>query len=565
MLGKSTSFLQRNRFIYDGFKSCIYNVGKNVLNYTVKHQYPLSVSIWSYFLIEVGRTAAATTFGEHYVYNLDTCREALCNNYWNKSENSTDFFHNSVLEFTCSEQQNSSYSFVECLQDLCKYMATLGENFYACQGGTLEPTQLLSLNETIEQTSSDIQISSPLLIDYWNKICPKKEFRHPEKPSTKLKELSYLTRCLEKLCTPDNLIRFESGKDISTLCANKDILKLYDLLHSMSRAIKKIQKVTIESNGDTTNMISNIVVALATVVGGVATIAAAVISYRTSRAANVLNSAIPSLDQGVRTMTRAAAETTRAIIRGASIVEEIMPKETLQVLNDLASSMSQSTSSFYTAAEDLPTSPEIKVKFDPNTKVINIVGGNLGLGAGSVVSAGTGGIISIVGPLKGNVEIGTQKESQIAHTVEKIAEATKRLLPTLEPQTFNIRKSWWFSYLKDALLPWDKAYCYYEGIEKSLLCKLPRPPFDRYISFFVEDLKEFFSKNSEILCTPIKLELWCNWGNFLDLLLPTRNITFIDENCQWDHFGLQIGKISNDTYIFKALGTCYNEINLIKV
>lgn len=154
----------------------ISQLGKNTLNYLVQHKYALAVGVWSYVAIEVG-AVALETLQENYVYDIDSCRERLCD-YWN---NSTILERSSFPKYVKSrcnstdEAFQSPYSFMQCLQDLCKYTKSIGERFYACP-------RLPDISNRV--------------LSFWDKICPRKRRKFPNK----LSELSYLNKCIKKLC-----------------------------------------------------------------------------------------------------------------------------------------------------------------------------------------------------------------------------------------------------------------------------------------------------------------------------------------------------------------------------
>lgn len=321
-------------------KDRIYNVGKNAFHYLVKNKYALTLSFWSYFLIESGVTATQAIFGETFVYNVDTCREVLCA-YSSNYTNYTNAYgtHIPNYEITCNPSiaKIPHYTFLDCLDDLCRYTSSIGENFYACLGSFIERSII----------SEPYLNSTHLTFQLWNRVCPKRHFSH----ISSLNQLSYLNKCIKKMCKINETIPIEGfDKEMLTLCKENPLDNLHFILHEIKKSVNTL-KESIESTDSLTrtSIITGIASSLTSIVAGVATAAGLITAHRATQ--ETMEGMVPSLADGLRTIARSTAQATLAIVSGsASQVEEFIAEESIDILNQLGTFLRESIESM----ESLP-------------------------------------------------------------------------------------------------------------------------------------------------------------------------------------------------------------------
>lgn len=510
-------------------------LGKNTLDYLVQHKYVLAVAIWSYVAIEVGAIAIGT-LQEDYVYDVDSCRERLCG-YWDNSTTLERGLLPKYLKSRCNstdEKFQLSYSFMKCLQDLCKYTKSIGERFYACP-------KLPDISNKV--------------FNFWDKVCPKKGHKF----SNKLSELSYLNKCIKKICN-NSTIKSTLDKNTLELCETKSAEKLYDLLEGINKSLKKLQKSTENADSWTqASVIGAVVGGLAGLIGGAAGIATAIITYQAGQVAAVaLGEAIPTISLGLENIAKTTAETAVALLhQTTSQVGETISMDTLDTLNELSSHIQEHSLSYYSVDETFPHKLE-----SANPGSINEAVNTFGqIDAQNVDALDTYIGSNIIKNIL--VNISTKITDKGAEIVTEISSST--ILPIREIP--GITKKW-ISYMKNTLPIWQDSFCYYEKSINLLVCRLPLPRHrsESKISFFILEIEKFFSEDLAHLCHYFGVDLWCNWNQFLDLIFSKRNISFfMDEECPWDEFALKVHQVLNDTYRVDAIGSCYNETLLIKV
>ena len=317
--------------VVSGIITKSYQVGKNSLRVLVNNQHVLAAFVWSYVIIQVVGTAAEA-IQEGYVYDVDSCRERLCN-YWNNSTTLDSEFSSKYFESRCGSSDKefqSSYSFMNCLQDLCKYTKSIGEKFYACPKLPEIPNKI---------------------VNFCTKLYPKKGAKY----LNKLGELSYLNKCIKKLCN-NKKIRPTLDKDILELCETKSVEKLYGFLKEINKSIKKLQKNVGKTDSWTqAGVIGAVVGGVAGIVGGAAGIASAIITYQAGRAATAAigGTMVPTLSQGLQNIAQTTADNALALLRQTtSQVGEMIPMETLHSLHELSADIEEHSLSYYSVAED---------------------------------------------------------------------------------------------------------------------------------------------------------------------------------------------------------------------
>lgn len=530
-------------------KTC--RVGKNTLRFFVHHKYALAAAVWSYVAIEVG-AMAVESMREDYIYDVESCREKLCN-YWN---NSTKMMDNGLsltyLESRCyptEQEPETSYSFMKCLQDLCKYTQSIGEKFYACP------------------KLSDI---SNKVVSFWNKVCPKKG----NKFTNKLSEFSYLNKCIKKLCK-NSKMRSTLDKDTLELCETKSVEKLHDFLKAINKSLKKLQKNTETTDSWTqAGVIGSIVGGVAGFIGGAAGIASTIVTYNAGRAATTaIGGAMgPTLTEGLESIAKTTAETAVALLQQATSQSgEMMPMDTLNELQELSAQIEEYSLSYYSAGETISHKGESGNPLDPINE-IEIAGALEGkanspqLGSdGDLMAIGSNIIKNILVNISNSTTVGDRES--INETNLSTPLSTIKPSELYSPVTDVITKTW-STYLKATLRYWQGSFCYYEKSSKLLACRrpLPRHRSEHEISFPSGEIQKFFSENLSHLCHYFLADLWCNWGQFLDLMSSKRNISFFTaEECPWDQFALSVNQVLPHTYRVDAIGECYNETMFIKV
>lgn len=515
----------------------ISQLGKNTLNYLVRHKYALAVAVWSYVAIEVG-AIALETLQENYVYDIDSCGERLCD-YWNNSTIRERSFFPKYVKSRCNstdEAFQSPYSFMQCLQDLCKYTKSIGERFYACP-------KLPDISNKV--------------LSFWDEVCPRKRREFPNK----LSELSYLNKCIKKLCN-NSKIKPNLDKNTLELCETKDAEKLYDLLEGINTSLKELKNSTENTDSWTqASVIGAVVGGLAGIVGGAAGIATAVITYRAGQAATVALATIPTLSQGLQNIARTTTDTAMALMQQTtSNLGEMIPMDTLDALHQLSSHIEEHSISYYSVEETFPHKVE-----SGNPGSINEAADTFGgidiqkADPADLLDTAVGS--NIIKTILANIS-GTTPDREVEIATE-ISFST--ILPTREIS--NITKEW-LSYMKNTLPHWHNSFCFYKRSTNLFVCRLPLPRHrsESKVSFFIMEIHKFFSENVTILCHYFRFDLWCNWNQFLNLIFSKRSISFfMDTECPWDEFALKVNEVSNNTYRVDALGGCYNETLSIKV
>lgn len=538
----------------------ISKLGRNTLDYLVRHQYTLAVCIWSYLAIEVG-ALSMETLQEGYIYDVDSCRERLCN-YWNNSTRFDFGFAPKYLESKCSsnkEELHVSYSFMKCLQDLCKYTKSIGEKFYACP-------KLPELSNTI--------------VNFWDKFCPKKGNRSPNK----LSELSYLNKCIKKLCKNKKL-RPTLDKNIVELCETKSVEKLYEFLKGINKSLKKFQKSTENTDSWTqAGVIGAVVGGIAGLIGGAAGIASTIVTYQAGRAATAaLGATVPTLSEGLQNIARTTADTALVLLRQTtSQTGQMIPMDTLDTLHELSAHIEEHSLSYYSVEETAPHKVESGNPSNINPLEIS---GPLGGEPGGAEVAGNSDLLgtaigsNIIKNILANLRSRTTpRETEISlstmlSTIEQI-EPYSQTTPDPVQSSISLIKQVpeltrrWITYMKNTLPYWHNSFCFYDRHINLFICRLPLPRHrsELKISFFVTEIHKFFSENVASLCDYFGVDLWCNWNQFLDHIFSKRNISFsIDKECPWDQFALKVNQVLIDTYRVDAIGSCHNETIFIKV
>lgn len=544
-------------------KTC--RVGKNTLRFFVHHKYALAVAVWSYMAIEVG-AMAMNTMREGYVYDVDSCRERLCN-YWNNSTKVDSGLPLTYLESRChptEEKYEAYYSFMKCLQDLCKYTQSIGEKFYACP-------KLPGISNKV--------------VSFWNKFCPKKGNKSPKR----LSEFSYLNKCIKKLCKSSKM-RSALNKDTVELCKTKSVEKLYDFLGGINKSLKKLQKNTESTDSWTqAGVIGAVVGGVAGLIGGAAGIASTIVTYHAGRAATAAigGAMMPTLSEGLENIVKTTTETAIALLQQATYQSEgMIPTDTLNELQELSAHIEEYSLSYYSAEEAVPHKGESENHFDPMNKM-EIAGALEGEANGAklgsdrdLTAIGSHIIKTFLANISNSATIEDRENINEAtlSTVLSPIETSKLYFPStrdaLEGSIFSstpashvITKTW-VSYLKATLPYWQDSFCFYEKPTSLLVCRLPLPRHrsEKKISFFMEEIEKFFSENLNSLCHYFRADLWCNWEQFLDLMSAKRNISFfMDRECPWDQFALSVNQVLHHTYRVDAIGECYNETMFIKV
>lgn len=524
-------------------------VAKNALRFFVMNQYALAVSIWSYLAIETG-AIAIEAMREGYVYDMESCRERLCD-YWNNSSMPDRGFAPNYLESRCdvgNEVLQTSYSFMKCLQDLCKYMKSIGEEFYACPKLPEMSNQILSV---------------------WDKVCPKKGNKSPHK----LSELAHLNKCIKKLCNSKK-IRITLDKNILELCETKSVEKLHQFLEGINKSLKRLQRNTGNTDSWTqAGVIGAVVGGVAGIIGGAAGIASTIITYQAARAAAAaLGVTVPTLSEGLQNIARTTAETAIAMIeQTASHVGEMVPMDTLSTLHELSAQIEEGSLSYYSVEETVPQKVESGNSVNINEMKISgargVEAGGNDLSETVIRSDIIKNILSMLpAEITASETEGSRETNSLLSTIyQTTRDSLESSIPSITEVSELTKK--WIVYMKNTLPYWQDSFCFYDKQINLFVCRLPLPRHrsESRISFFIMEIHKFFSENSNNLCHYFRGDLWCNWNHFLDLISSKRNVSFfMDKECLWDQFALKVNNILTDMYRIDAIGNCHNETIFIK-
>lgn len=308
----------------------IYKVTKDALTYLVNNRYSVTLSCWSYVFIEWIVTANASTSMTDYVYNVQSCRKTLCEYSTNYTTLSGSYLP--MYEITCnmSLKEMPYYSFVDCMDDLCRYTSRIGQKFYACTGEVFADNT---------PQFSYLNVSEPVF-HYWRQICPKRHFAH----LTKLKQLKYLTRCIEKMCKFNDTIS-NFGREVLELCNHSPLDKLDEVLHEIHRSVNLLKRDFDENQSlSTTNIITNIAASITSTVSGIATIISVMIMHRLEpQETSATTPQSPSLPRSIANLASSGTQATLSVLGEAvTQFQELLPTSTISALQELSNYVSRS-------------------------------------------------------------------------------------------------------------------------------------------------------------------------------------------------------------------------------
>lgn len=317
----------------------IYKWSKYAFSYLFNHRYEAAFSCCSYLFIESMVTVSASTAmtDTDYVYNLESCRQKLCEFSNNYTERSGHYLP--AYDVTCniSLQDMPYYSFSDCMDDLCRYTSRIGEKFYACTGEFL-------INNSVSQYSYLNENKSAL--EYWNQVCPKRHFTH----LTKLKQLKYLTRCIEKMCKLNDTVS-TFGREVLELCKNSPLEKLDEVLHEIFRSINKLKNNLDESSSlTTTSIITSIAASVTGVVSGIATIVGVIITHRActprslSTDSYLSSSPSPTLARSIASIAHSGTQSTLSMLTETlNQIQDLLPSAMVNSLQGITDYVDRST------------------------------------------------------------------------------------------------------------------------------------------------------------------------------------------------------------------------------
>lgn len=298
----------------------IYKVARDALVYLVNNRYSLTLSCWSYLLIECVVTAGTSITTSNYVYNVETCRNMLCEYSNNYTVLSGSYLPSYDVTCNMTLEEMPYYSFLDCMDDLCRYTNRIGEKFYACTG---------TVPVDNEPEYSYLNVNEPAF-DYWRQICPKRHFAH----LSKVKQLQYLTRCIQKMCRLNDTIS-NFGREVLELCSNSPLDKLDEILHEMYRSINRLRD-SLDSTDSlaSTNMITGIVASVTSVLSGIATIVGIIIMHRIEPRTQVNPPLSPALTQGIENIGGVVFSESSSLARGIANIAHSGIQTTSSLLSE---------------------------------------------------------------------------------------------------------------------------------------------------------------------------------------------------------------------------------------
>lgn len=556
-----------------GIKERVYGVGKKALNCLVRNKYALALSLWSYVLIE------ASVFGLDQIstegeYNLAKCRQVVCS-IWKNSTEQRNLFSNTsnALELRCDSSHpnyHAFYFFEECMNYLCDYVKNAGINLKAC----------LDFNPyaVTEASREELHLTSEL----WNRLCPKKHFRH----KNLISEATYINSCIISSCNYFDTFEVKLEPGLSELCENMNAPKLNELLAKLSKIIHHAEKKMEEDDGwSRANTVSAIIASVSTIAVSVIATVTTIFTYQMTKT-HTLSSNIPSIIAALRGIANGALETTRALTNSQNLAGAMGSADI--ILND-----------FLVEVQHLITEVTETLEHSFSYHEHNRIGNNLG----NIREVGKIGIQSLAPPaivplVSTGVEGILVKVVNGVAVVSQLSKSNKADNPILESSTDSPLKSkvsidrlktfiqqfvndltfpsskegrdiatTQANRLKESLERWQNAYCHY--IEQ-LFCRLPLPIHkDQDIIFIPDDhIHSWITKKLSGLCYVFLDNLWCNWTMFLETLTDTNNTIHSNNTyCPWDHVVLKLKQDIQDAhqYQIEALGSCYNQTLLLKV
>ena len=577
------NFIKKN-FIYleepNTITQKVCRVSKKILDYFVYHKQGIAIAIWSYFIIEVGVIAADRNWTDSPLEEVDSCRQILCH-YWDSRANflQASGMSSDPLQDKCETvpKEIRSYSFMQCVKDLCNYATSLGETFYACP---LEDTQV----DNIESEKPNP------IVKLWEKACPTRHLKHLHHLKH-LKQLKYISRCIKKMCAARD--DFFLGTEVAELCNTKSIDELYKLLSNINRSLKKLKKsFNSEDMVATTNSIAGLIGALSGIVSGAAGIATLYLTYRATKVAStVITKAIPSLQQGIEGIAKSTVDSAMVALREATPQPpELISMRSLNTMRELTEAL-EKQSLYYSFDKTALSNESPSNSGSSRASGTGTSGAGIGINAGgALVKGGSAaalvlGIVSVAKHDGVVINRAGKINNPITEVIKKVSTATTPLSEeynsfstTIDPNCFY-NKSYVtinpyhitlqsIDCMRNYLPIWNNSFCFYEKSTEFFACRLPsfRHEFERAISFFLREIEGFFSANDSALCYFSREDLWCHWNRFLDSIFSKRNIGFFnDEDCPWDQFSLKIYETDKNMYTLQATGQCYNETEWIKI
>lgn len=195
-------------------------VGTYILQYFVRNKYAVTLSVWTYALIEISMATSDSIMSGNYVYDAASCRRTLCeyaNQYTYANQTSEEMFN--LIETCNLSSEDFSLSFMDCLHDLCIFLEHLGEKFYACIGNFASDNEILENQILTDPNTTPMQ--------FWNSVCPKRHIKH----LTDLKKLMYFKDCLKNICTDNNIVSLLNDETLSLCNSEKEGYFFYYRAH----------------------------------------------------------------------------------------------------------------------------------------------------------------------------------------------------------------------------------------------------------------------------------------------------------------------------------------------
>lgn len=564
-----------------GITEQICDVVKGIFNYCNRHQNALQAFTWYCLFIEAGSLTFETTHD-----NLDTCQDLVCH-LWNTT-NETRHLFSPHIEFRCnpSNPNYQPFYFVkECLSKLCEYAKQVNLNFAAC----------VSYNNSVSK--EDSKPSLDLTYELWDKLCPKKHFRHPNL----IKEATYINSCIASLCNYLNTFEVTVESELSDMCKHANTLKLNELLDRLSKLIHNSEKKLEEDDGWTrANTVTSIIASVATIaVSTIATITT-VITYRLTRPTNVVPTDTPSVINGLRGIMRGVFETTRALgnieLRtGHLATENIAMNNLISEVRSLVSEVTEVVEHSFSY-----NTGNMEIESQAGAQIVTGAFGGVGLGAGIIGTGGTGGTR---GSEISRTFLETGKTFQVIRNISDFGQEST--LPQFTDQinsvlldkinssfpyhqnSINDTKTFIQQFVDDLMFytvegydiatiqadrlrqsfqTWQNAFCYYY---KELFCRFPLVRHNDETSILIPDhhMDFIISKQLRALCYLLLDDLWCNWTKFLEILSVTNSYSPVDTKCSWDRLTLKLYQdLQNvNQYEVTTIGLCYNQTLLVKV